>query len=375
MEHQELSLFLKPQTLKPQAQQGGEITRKFSMNAVGRMLAAAMQDRSIRLYDARTCDEVQRMQDDYLCTSLAFSPRGDIVASGGVDRIVKLWDIRAGECIAKFEGHTYPILSLDFSPDGDRLVSASGDTSLAIWDVDNKSKLHDMKGHALYVVSCAWDPNSDRIVSGGVDAVTNLWNAQTGKLLESYEEHRTSVNDVKFNKDGSCLATASSDSIIILWDTEGYGIKVDKKLHGHSDDVRCIAFSTDSKYLASGSTDKDLFIWSLEEGSIQGEALTLAEIDGIEWYPEEHAFLTADGTGTIVRWEVSDLSSLLGPFQELLDEIKADSDLTRKSEFIEKFENLQQQYDDEVLRDKRLFYIIWQCKKELGLLKGKVRQT
>ena len=339
------------------------------------MLATAMQDRTVRLYDARNCEEVQRMQDEYLCTSLAFSPRGDIVASGGVDRVVKLWDIRAGECIANLEGHTYPILSLDFSPDGDRLVSASGDTSLAIWDVDNKTQLHQMKGHALYVVSCAWDPNSDRIVSGGVDAVVNLWNAQTGKLLESYEEHRTAVNDVKFNLDGSILASGSSDSIIILWDTEGYGIKIEKKLHGHSDDVRCIGFSTDSKYIASGSTDKDLFVWSLEDGSVQGQATTLAEIDGIEWYPEEHAFLTADGTGAIVRWEVSDLTSLLSPFQELLDEIKADTELTRKSKHIQKFESLQQQHDPEVLRDKRLFYIIWQCKKELGLLKGTVHKA
>jgi WD40 repeat protein len=87
------------------------------MNKAGRMIAAAMQDRTIRLFDARNCEEIQKMADGFLCTSLAFSPRGDVIASGGVDRIVKVWDIRTGTLLAKLEGHTYPVLALAFSQD------------------------------------------------------------------------------------------------------------------------------------------------------------------------------------------------------------------------------------------------------------------
>ncbi|MBE0526219.1 MAG: hypothetical protein IH631_04710, partial [Candidatus Thorarchaeota archaeon] len=132
MENQEQNIFLKPTILKPPAEHGGDITRRFAMNHVGRMFAAALQDRSIRLYAAEKADVMQFMQDEFLSTSLAFSPKGDILASGTVDRVVKLWDIRTGECIGILEGHTYPVLSLSFSPDGDQLVSGSGDTTLII---------------------------------------------------------------------------------------------------------------------------------------------------------------------------------------------------------------------------------------------------
>jgi len=178
MESKEQNIFLKPTILKPQAEHGADITRRFAMNSVGRMFAAALQDRSIRLYAAEEGDEIQLMQDDFLSTSLAFSPKGDIVASGTVDRVVKLWDIRSGECVGTLQGHTYPVLSLAFSPDGDQLVSGSGDTTLIVWDLENQSKVRQMKGHGFYVVAVDWDPNGNRIVSGSVDANICEWDSR-----------------------------------------------------------------------------------------------------------------------------------------------------------------------------------------------------
>ncbi|MDF1540265.1 MAG: hypothetical protein P1Q69_15330, partial [Candidatus Thorarchaeota archaeon] len=186
MESKELSLFLKRETLKPAANVAGDITRRFAMNKVGRMVAAAQQDRTIRLYDAQNCDEMQRMQDDVLCTSIAFSPLGDIIATGSVGRVVKLWDIRHGTPIASLEGHTYPVLGLSFSPDGNRLVSASGDTTLIVWDIDNLKQIHQMKGHSLYVVNCDWDPKDNRIVSSSVDASIIEWDSNSGKPLKRH---------------------------------------------------------------------------------------------------------------------------------------------------------------------------------------------
>jgi WD40 repeat protein len=373
MESRELSLFLKRKTLKPEAEVAGDITRRFAMNKVGRMVAAAQQDRTIRLYDAQHCEEIQRMQDDVLCTSIAFSPLGDTLATGSVGRVVKLWDIRHGTPITTLEGHTYPVLALAFSPDGKKLVSGSGDTTLIIWDVENLKQLHHLKGHSLYVVSCDWDPNGNRIVSSSVDASICEWDANTGELLARHEEHRTAVQVVKFSPDGKRLASGSSDNTIVLWDATDK-LKPETTLRGHNEEVRAVSFSYDGKYLASGSGDKDLFVWSLENNTIEGDSTTPSEIDGIEWYPDSHEFITSDGTGAIARWEVVELDEILAPFNELLKEIEKDPELNRCDELIEKFEEIRSQYSEEVLRDKRLFYVNWQCKKALGLLKGKVRK-
>ncbi|MHA1772107.1 MAG: WD40 repeat domain-containing protein [Candidatus Thorarchaeota archaeon] len=373
MASEELSLFLKPKILRPQASHGSEITRRFAMNRVGRMIAAAMQDRSIRFFDVENGDEVQKIQDDFLCTSIAFSPRGDIVVTGGVDRLIKIWDIKTGERLATLEGHSYPILSLSFSPDGDKFVSGSGDTTLMVWDVDNLQRLHHLKGHSLYVVGCEWDPSGNRIISAGVDGVIGVWDPSSGEKIDWIQEHRTAVHSIHFSSDGSLLASGSSDLSIVIWDATGKSLAKQKKLLGHSAEVRTVAFSSDSKYLASGSSDKDLFIWKLDDYTRAGESTTFSEVDGLEWLPNTHSFITADGTGAIVRWEVNELGSILAPFNALLKEIESDTDHSHREELIQKYEALKAQYDPEVLRDKRVFYVLWQCRRGLGLLKGKPR--
>ncbi|MFW9788730.1 MAG: WD40 repeat domain-containing protein [Candidatus Thorarchaeota archaeon] len=376
MERQETSIFLKPVILKDQAEHGSEITRRFAMNKVGRMFAAALQDRSIRLYFADTGEEIQRMQDDFLCTSIAFSPRGDILASGSVERVVKLWDIKSGELLATLTGHEYPILSLAFSPDGDKLVSGSGDTTLMIWDIDNNARepVHHLKGHGFYVVTCDWDPNGNRIVSGSVDANICEWDSNSGEMIQRHNEHRAAVHQVRFTSDGSRLASGSSDLHMILWDSSSTPMKVEHILQGHSTEVRALSFSEDGKYLASGSSDKTVYLWDTEKLAINGEASTMGEIDGIEWYPKTQSFLTSDGTGAIIRWEVTDLAATMAPFEALLSEIKSTISPETRDGLVQKFEDLCSNYDEETLATKKIFYLVWQCKRELGLLKGTTRK-
>lgn len=370
MESQETSIFLKPKILKPQAEHGSEITRRFAMNRVGRMFAAAFQDRSIRLYAADDALEMQRMQDEFLSTSIAFSPKGDIVATGTVERVVKLWDIRTGECIGTLEGHTYPVLALAFSPDGDKIVSGSGDTTLIVWDIDNHSKIHQMKGHGFYVVAVDWDPKGHRIVSGSVDANICEWDAGTGKMIGKHDEHTAAVREVRFNPDGSKLVSGSSDLTMLLWDATYKPMQVEKTMQGHESEVRSLGWSSDGKYLASGSGDKALFLWDMDSLTVVGQASTMGEIDGIEWLPSQSSFITADGTGAILRWDVEDMGAMLAPFQNLLREIESVNEPSRNAEFVQKFEELCANYDPETLQTKNMFYIVWQCKRALGLLKG-----
>jgi WD40 repeat protein len=374
LESDEQNIFLKPTILKPSAEHGSEITRRFAMNRVGRMFAAALQDKSIRLYAADDCTEIQRMQDDFLSTSLAFSPRGDIVASGTVERMVKLWDIRTGECLSVLKGHTYPVLSLSFSPDGNKLVSGSGDTSLIIWDIDNRSKIRQMKGHGFYVVTVDWDPQDNRIVSGSVDANICEWDTSTGKMIARHNDHRAAVREVRFNPDGSQLVSGSSDLSLILWDTTCKPMKPIHTLQRHESEVRALGFSFDGRYLASGSGDKTIYLWDVATQTVKGEASTVGEIDGIEWYPSQEAFLTADGTGAIIRWQVEDMDAMLAPFQSLLNEIESSTDPSHRNEFVSKFQELYSQYDEATLQTKRMFYVVWQCKRALGLLKGTTKQ-
>jgi WD40 repeat protein len=161
---------------------------------------------------------------------------------------------------------------------------------------------------------------------------------------------------------------------MIMWDASDTPMKVEHILQGHNTEVRALSFSEDGKYLASGSSDKTVYLWDTAKQVIMGEATTIGEIDGIEWYPKTSSFLTSDGTGAIIRWDVTDLAATMAPFEALLNEIKSTLTEETRDGLVQKFEDLCSNYDEETLATKKIFYLVWQCKRELGLLKGTARK-
>jgi WD40 repeat protein len=98
-------------------------------------------DKTLQLWDTRTFQTVgEPMQMDSMVTVAAFSPDGQILAAGGSDGAVRLWNVGDQTQLApELAGHTSAVTSLDFSPDATRFVSASADHTLRVWPLPTPS--------------------------------------------------------------------------------------------------------------------------------------------------------------------------------------------------------------------------------------------
>lgn len=196
--------------------------------------------------------------------AVAFSPDGRLLATGGDDDLIIIWDSASGHELRALVGHSGYVNSLSFSPDGRLLASGSSDSLIKLWDMTGGAEIQTLAGHKGIVNEVAFSPNGSILASAGEDGTIRLWDVKGGKETATFSGESGGVSSLALSPDGRLLAGGINDSLVRIWDISTQKAVFD--LPGHSDSVISLAFNPDGKTLASGSMDKNVKIWSVASG-------------------------------------------------------------------------------------------------------------
>ena len=207
-------------------------TLTFSPN--GCFLATGSEDKTVRLWNLSKGHEVSfpGRHVDWV-NALSFSSDSRLLASGSEDGQIKLWDawnvftrvansevlkISMDSEVSIIGRHENGISALGFSSDNCLLASGGQNGTIQLWNVPSNLMFSTLVGHTGQIYALAFLCNDRILASGGGDNTIRLWNTSTGQELAVITGHTAPVRTLVFLSDSRILASGGNDGTIFLWD-------------------------------------------------------------------------------------------------------------------------------------------------------------
>lgn len=217
--------------------------------------------------------------------------------------------------------HAETIWAIAFSPDGSLMASGGGNNKIVLWDTKTWKPKYTLPGHTGEVYSVTFSPDSRLLASGGSDGAVKIWDTQTGQLAPPPQPpivYKGGVLRVAFSPDGNLLASAGTDipipaddtrlkdvlteNSLMQWDVVNGWLS--KPLADHQKIVLAIAFSPDGKTLASTGYDGRVVLRNLQTGArdtkFKDDELTFTSL---AFSPDGKYLVCGGGDGKIKRWQ------------------------------------------------------------------------
>jgi len=258
---------------------GNDRVTSLAWSPQGEHMAVGLSDHAVQLYDVAKHKLVSTFAG-HTARVGSLSWNGPLLTSGGRDARIIHHDTRdPSQRLATLNGHTLEVCGLKWSPTGTMLASGGNDNLLNIWDSRYKqagsgrrtcdTPLHRIDAHTAAVKALAWCPwQQSLLASGGgtADRCIRFWNTRTGACLDTVDTH-SQVCALQWSQHDREIVSSHgfSHNQLILWKYPSM-VKA-AELTGHTSRVLHMAQSPDGTTVVTAAADETLRFWRIFSGA------------------------------------------------------------------------------------------------------------
>ena len=256
--------------------------------------------------------------------AVAWNPTSsDMVATGGGDDVGFIW--RVGEDafmensgdVFELRGHTDTVTSVQFNVDGSLLATGGMDGCVKIWDAQSGTCKHTLDGPAEAIDWVQWHPKGNVLLAGSSDFSAWMWSGQTGDFMMTFTGHHDRVTCGSFTPDGKTVITCGgeNDCSMRVWDPRsGQAVVCLEGTHFHGTAITSLGIHPNGQTVLTGSEAGTLKLASIEGariiGSLEGHA-DGTSIEGIAFVQDMPVAATAGMDGKLIVWDMASCAKRL----------------------------------------------------------------
>lgn len=250
---------------------------------------------------------------------LAFAPDGKTLAVADTNGRIRLWDVATRREMHAQDEHTGSVLKAAVSADGRQVATAGGDGRVRLWDLDSGKPVRSWQADdTRSVFSAAFTPDGRQVLTAGWDGSIRLWEAATGKEIRRLR-NGPGMARAALSPDGKLAAVSGKDGRVIVLVETATGRPI-REMAGHISDLMGLTFSPDGRRLVSTADihsdrqqtfdDRSVRVWDVATGKL------VHKIDGVR--PHGTVAVSPDGrvlaiggtwgtetTGTVRFWDLA----------------------------------------------------------------------
>ncbi len=276
----------------------------------GKLLASGGQDKQVILWNAEGQEIAALPIEADLTSHVCFSPNGKILAAGmgsSGSQSVRLWDVASRREIPFPLGMKSSVGPLTFSADSTRLAAVFMGV-VKVYEVPTGREvgsLHGADPHSM-LLCLAFSPRGNRLAAGEIEGGLHVWDVETGNEVYTLAAHTKAVQSVSFSPDGRRIVSGSGQGNVELhqYEVKVWEAATGKEVHslmGHTWTVTSAAFSPDNQWIVTSSDDTTIRVWNAQTGK---EVRTYLDNGGrvatAFFSPDGHRIISA-GAGLILR--------------------------------------------------------------------------
>ena len=240
-------------------------------SSVGSLLAVGTSSGKAILYDAEHSKRV-RTWANHKSRIGSMAWRSNILSTGGRDHAIYHHDVRSPEAnFRKLVGHTQEICGLKWNNEGTMLASGGNDNNLLVWDSHENVISHRFTAHTAAVKAISWNPHKRGVlVSGGgtADKTIKFWNTISGTMTSTHDTGSQVCNIAWSKKTDDIVSThgyantgVNASNQVVVWKSD----KMQRvaTLTGHTCRVLYMSMSNDGSTVVTGAGDETLRFWDV----------------------------------------------------------------------------------------------------------------